>query len=114
MELVPKHIREELPKIYATESDLDPLTRVKLFTPWTNWTWWIIEYDGEDVCFGLVQGFEIELGYFSLKELEEIRGPLGLKIERDLHFEPTRLKRLKASLEHRGHHPQISQSQRER
>ena len=31
-----------------------------------------------------VDGFEKELGYFSLRELESARGPLGLPIERDL------------------------------
>jgi hypothetical protein len=36
--------------------------------------------------FGLVQGFEEELGYFTLRELQEARGPLGLAIERDMHF----------------------------
>lgn len=37
---------------------------------------------------------EIELGYFSLKELVEAKGPLGLPIERDLNFEPRTLKEL--------------------
>jgi hypothetical protein len=41
--------------------------------------------------FGLVIGFEQELGYFSLSELQHARGPLGLPIERDLHFQPTSL-----------------------
>src|ERR1017187_4528458 len=31
-----------------------------------------------------------ELGYVSLHELAAARGPLGLPLERDLHFEPTR------------------------
>jgi len=31
-------------------------------------------------------GFENELGYFSLKEMESIKGPWGLGIERDLYF----------------------------
>jgi hypothetical protein len=44
--------------------------------------------------FGLVSGFEVELGYFSLSELQGARGPLGLPIERDLHFEPTSLRQL--------------------
>ena len=31
---------------------------------------------------------EEEWGYFVLSELESVRGPLGLEIERDLYFEP--------------------------
>jgi hypothetical protein len=33
----------------------------------------------------------VELGYFSLKELHEVRGPLGFQIERDLQIEPKAL-----------------------
>ena len=51
-------------------------------------------FDGEDIFFGLVSGFELELGYFSLSELESVRGPLGLPIERDLYFEPKTLQDL--------------------
>jgi len=43
---------------------------------------------GEDLFIGLVSGFEVELGYFSLKELRGAKGPLGLQIEQDLHYEP--------------------------
>jgi len=41
-----------------------------------------------------VSGIEVELGYFSLKELQEVRGPLGLSIERDLYYEPKSLREL--------------------
>jgi hypothetical protein len=41
-----------------------------------------------------VDGLELELGYFSLKELKEAKGPTGLLIERDLHFEPKTLREL--------------------
>jgi hypothetical protein len=47
-----------------------------------------------DGFFSLVSGFEVELGYFTLSELKEARGPLGLQIERDLPFEPKTLREL--------------------
>ena len=53
------------------------------------------EFDGDDIFFGLVIGLEIEFGYFSLSELQSVRGPLGLPIERDLHFEPKSLRELR-------------------
>jgi hypothetical protein len=57
----------------------------KFFTCRSDWTWYATEYSPEDrMFFGLVQGMEIEFGYFSLDEFESIPGPLG--IERDLHF----------------------------
>jgi len=45
--------------------------------------------------FGYVCGFENELGYFQLEELESLVGPGGLKIERDIHFKPTYLSVIK-------------------
>jgi hypothetical protein len=38
--------------------------------------------------FGWVVGHTPELGYFRLSEMEAVRGPWGLRIERDLHFVP--------------------------
>jgi len=91
MKLLTKEIVAKLPELYATEDvELeDKLILAKLFTPWSTWTWYVIEYDGEDRCFGFVKGHEAEFGYFSIKELSEIEGPYGLKVERDRHFMPT-------------------------
>lgn len=88
MNLLPREIRRRLPKLYATQNDKDPIVQVKFFTPWAEWTWFITEFDGMDQLFGLVEGFETEWGYSSLSELEAIRGPGGLRIERDLYFDP--------------------------
>lgn len=95
MELLSKEIKEKLPKLGATEHEEDPIVVVKFFAPWSNWTWYATEFDGEDTFFGLVLGFEKEIGYFSLKELESVRGPMGLRIERDLYFEPKPLSKIK-------------------
>ena len=87
--------REKLPPLYSNEEKgLEAIAPVKFFTPDSNWTWYASEFDGEDLFFGLVSGFEMELGYFSLKELQEFKGPLGLQIERDIHFEPQTLGKL--------------------
>ena len=87
MKLITEELRKRLPPLYATENEKDPLVRVKFYAPWTNWTWYATEFDGEDLFFGLVEGFCSEWGYFSLTELEATRGPGGLRIERDLHFD---------------------------
>ena len=86
--LLPAEIAEKLPPLYSQEEQGDnAIAVVKFFTPWTNWTWYASEYDPEQrLCFGVVVGFEREIGYFSLDELEEIRGPGGLRIERDLYW----------------------------
>ncbi|MHC4637819.1 MAG: DUF2958 domain-containing protein [Planctomycetota bacterium] len=54
-----------------------------------NWTWCATEYDPDErLFFGLVYGLEREWGYFSLDELESIKGPFGVGIERDRFFSP--------------------------
>ena len=96
VELLPQEIREQLPELYANEElGLAAQALVKFFTPDSNWAWYASEFDGEDTLFGLVIGFAAELGYFNLSELESARGPLGLPIERDLHFQPKSLRELR-------------------
>ena len=96
MKLVTKELEAKLPPLYSQDGKGDEaLALVKFFTPDASWTWYATEYDPKErVFFGLVDGFEKELGYFSLDELESIKGVLGLGIERDLWFEPVPLKAL--------------------
>ncbi len=59
----------------------------------------MLEFDGTDIFFGLVDGFVAELGYFSLSELESVRGPFGVPaIERDVHFKPCTLSQVRREL----------------
>jgi len=95
--LIPQTLLSDIPDLYDTEKETNPLCYVKLFTPDSSWTWYIIEFSKEDrdTCYGYVRGFEDELGYFTLSELERVHGSLGLEVERDLLFEPTRFATLK-------------------
>jgi hypothetical protein len=65
---------------------------VKLFCPWGAATWLLSEIDpeDEDIAFGLCDlGFGCpEVGSVRLSELAAVRGPGGLRIERDRHFKP--------------------------
>ena len=96
MQLLTKAIIKKLPAMRETEGQgEEAIAQVKFFTPDSNWTWYGVEYDAEQRLFyGLVEGFDTEIGYFSLDELEEARGPMGLKIERDRYFNPTPLMNL--------------------
>lgn len=95
MKLLTKEILEKLPKLYSQEEKgLDAVAIVKFFTPDSNWTWYATEFDGDDLFFGLVDGFEKEIGYFRLSELQSVKGALGLPIERDMYFKPKTLKEL--------------------
>jgi hypothetical protein len=92
MKLLTQEIRKKLPALYSQEDEGGKaVVHLKMFTPDSSYTFFATEFDGEDTFFGLVEGHEKELGYFSLKELESVRGPLGLPIERDLYFQPKML-----------------------
>ena len=96
MELIPKELLKTLPNLYETEDESDPLCHIKLFTPDANFTWYIIEVSiDENLCYGYVKGLENELGYFSLNEIIDIRGSLGLAVEIDSSFKPTPLSTIK-------------------
>lgn len=72
----------------APERDHFPV--VKLFTPDASATWLLTECDPDepDRLFGLCDlGSNYpEMGYVSLSEILQLRGRLGLPIERDQHF----------------------------
>ena len=91
MKLLTHALKRTLPPLHSQDNELDPMIVAKFFTPDAQWTWYVIEFDGEDLFFGYVVGIFPELGYFLLSELEQIRGVLGLPVERDLWFEPCRL-----------------------
>ncbi|WP_323591549.1 DUF2958 domain-containing protein [Aliarcobacter butzleri] len=90
---------QTIPELYASTMLNDPICKFKIFLPNSNWTWYIIEIDKSDnTCYGLVSGFETELGYFSLSELETISDSFGLKAELDSSFKATRLSKVKQEL----------------
>ena len=100
MKLMTRELELKLPGLYSQEEVEDPVAVAKWFCPWNGWTWWATEYrSSERLCFGLVRGFEVELGYFSLDELAEVRGPGGLRIECDLYWKPVSLSVIRANMD---------------
>ena len=87
MKLLTKEQKTKLLKNNETPDD-DKKPVVKLFNPVGAATWLLSSMDKNEIAFGLCDlGMgEPELGFVSLKELEEIKLPMGLSIERDLHF----------------------------
>ncbi len=72
----------------------DPIIWLKFFHPLSSSSWYLTEYDPDErLAFGLVVGFETELGYFSIEELEnlEVR---GLKVEREIWTRPALIRSL--------------------
>jgi hypothetical protein len=76
--------RAKLPPLYSNEKlGLNAMAQVKFFQPDGNWTWYAsegspVDADGyfdtdqekvDYLFFGLVIGFEIEYGYFSVRRM---------------------------------------------
>ena len=96
--LMTKELADTIPAILSTANDGadEPdavVARVKLFSPYNGWRWYVTEWDRETgLCFGLIEGFETEVGYFELTELAEVTVLGGVPaIERDLYWEPKTL-----------------------
>jgi len=83
-----KKIREKAQKQYRRGSSMKQDVVAKFFDPTGSWTWYLMNQDPKnpDYLWGIVDGFAVEMGSFSLSELQSYRGVLGLGIERDLYF----------------------------
>ena len=94
MKLLIKTLENRFAQVGSQAEEKDPLIIAKFFNPTGAGTWYATEYDPERrVFFGYVSIFgdwNDEWGSFSLDELESYRGPFGLGIERDLHFDEKR------------------------
>jgi len=93
MKLLTKAVLQKLPPLGGQRDWEDPIVWLKFFTPDAGWTWYATEGErepetGDFVFFGYVVGPCPEWGGFRLSELQEVRGQLGLPVERDRHFRP--------------------------
>jgi hypothetical protein len=73
----------------AGHSDIDFKPVVKLLTPDAQCTCLLTELGNDDIAYGLC-GLGLrtpDIGFVCMREIRELRGPLGLPVERDLHFD---------------------------
>jgi len=94
MKLMTKALEKRFAKVGRQEKVEDPIIIAKFFNPTGRGNWFATEYNPKDkIFFGYVSLFGDycdEWGSFSLSELEDYKGQLGLGIERDLGFEETK------------------------
>ena len=91
-ELMTKEIAETVPRLSEQDGAEDPTVYAHFFSCVNGWDWWMLEFDGTDEAFGLVRGYDDELGYFSIKEMVELNRSMGFPVvERDEHFKPSPL-----------------------
>ena len=85
MKLLTKEITKKATEQFDKGSDMEQMIVAKYFDAMGNWKWFLMNMEDESYCWGIVKGFEVEMGSFSLTELKEV---LGRRLERDLYFEP--------------------------
>lgn len=90
MILMTKEIEKKARAQYSKGNDLTQVVVGKFFDPCSQWTWYLMNQDPEDpdYLWGIVKGFEVEIGSFSLNDLITFKNKMGLGIERDMYFEP--------------------------
>lgn len=96
--------RKELIKQALSTKDLrEKRVIAKFFCPYSYWTWYAVEFDGQDTFYGLVYGHEREWGSFSYGELQETQmpvfGTMLPMVERDTAFQPITVRKLEELLD---------------
>jgi len=93
MKLLTKAIEKKLEKypLYSQDGKGDNANIIcKFFNPMGSGTWYVLEGEkqenGDWLFYGLIDLYEREYGYFSLSELESVRLPFGMGIERDMCY----------------------------
>lgn len=90
MKLMTKEISKKAMAQYPMGNSMNQMIVAKFFNPLGDWKWFVMNQDPEDpdYLWGIVKGYEIEIGSFSLSELQSLDVGLGLGIERDKFFTP--------------------------
>lgn len=92
MKLLTETLKKQIPPLYSNEGVENPTIIAHFFNPMGIGDWYVLEgeeqEEGNWFFYGLVDLQMREYGYFSLKELENIKLPFGMTIERDVYWTP--------------------------
>jgi len=105
MKLMTKEIKEKAQKQYDEGSDMEQKVVAKFFDAMGDWKWFLMNmHKDEDYCWGIVDGFAVEMGSWLMSELKKVKfKPFNLPVERDLYFKPIKSKDVWDKL-NRGEH----------
>jgi Protein of unknown function (DUF2958) len=94
MESLPAELLENIPKLYQTRQDANPVVWVRFFSPMFKWRWFIVEcedVDGTTMFYGWLSSSLETAGRFTQSDLVSMRAYLGCTIEHDPNFASCRL-----------------------
>ncbi len=96
MKLITPEIQARFAEVGDQSETKNPLIIAKFFNPVGAGTWYATEYNPDTkISYGFVTGLGYdEWGSFSIDEMESIKLPFGLSIERDLYYNEQRFDEL--------------------
>ncbi len=86
MKLLTKEIVQKAKAQYKLGSNMEQMVVAKFFNPTGAGTWYLMNMDEENYCWGICYINCWEIGRFSLEELKSIELPFGMGIERKWEF----------------------------
>jgi hypothetical protein len=100
MELLPQALRAQIPAFSTTEEEADPIVWARLVNPVSGWRWYLIgiqQLDTDAICYGYIVGWDEDLAYFALSDLDLHAAEVGEPSQLDPTFIPCRLSVAQAS-----------------
>jgi hypothetical protein len=99
MESFPQELWERIPRLGSTVDQADPMVWALLANPVSGWHWYLIEleqFETDCICRVYEVGWDAQLTYFNLADLEAHAAHVGAPNELDTDFIPCRLSQLQA------------------
>jgi hypothetical protein len=99
MESFPEALLAQVPRLGATQGQSDPMVWALLANPISGWRWYIIELEPlatDTVCRVYEVGWDSQLTYFNLSDLELHAAQIGAPNAVDTNFVPCRLSEVRA------------------
>ncbi len=88
MELLTREDKRRIPQFEMTQDAVDPVVSVLLHMPTLDWTWYVIECNGKDEVFALEERERAKWGFYNLPQLQDLRGPFGLRVQQVQRYQP--------------------------
>lgn len=89
-DLIPAEVCRQLPGIGTDPqtSLRDTRVHLRLYDSRSSWNWYVVEFDGDHTCFGLIVGRAAAVaGQFSLNELLNLVDEAAAQGESDIFFD---------------------------
>src|SRR4051794_6574811 len=99
MESFPEALLAQVPRLGAMEGQTDPMVWALLVNPVSGWQWYIIELEPlatDTICRVYEVGWDAQLTYFNLSDLELHAAQVGAPNAFDTNFVPCRLSEVRA------------------